>query len=157
MDVNFLERGYVEFKGANLIFKNFSGRGDKFNREGDRNFYIRINDPETADALIDAGWNVNIKKPGDGDDVEAYMKLKVKIKFNHRGPSIYLESGSRVNQLDEDTVGCLDQIDILTVDLVIRPYDWETPAGLSGRTAYLQSMAVVQELDHYAERYADRL
>ena len=156
MEVKFLERGYVEFKGANLIFKNFSGRGDKFNREGDRKFAIRIHDPETADALIEAGWNVKIKSPREeGED--AFMNLPVKLKFNSRGPSIYLESGSRVNQLDEETVGCLDQIDILTVDLVIRPYDWETPAGLSGRTAYLQSMAVVQELDHYAERYADRL
>ena len=156
MDVNFLERGYVEFKGATLIFKNFSGRGDKFNREGDRNFAIRINDPETADALIEAGWNVKIKPPRN-DDEGAFMNLPVKVKFNSRGPAIYLESGSRVNQLDEEIVGCLDQIDINTVDLVIRPYDWETPAGLTGRTAYLQSMAVVQELDHYAERYAGRL
>ena len=72
MDVNFLERGYVEFKGANLIFKNFSGRGDKFNREGDRNFAIRIHDPETVDALIEAGQNVKIKSPRvDGEEGQA--------------------------------------------------------------------------------------
>ena len=41
----------------------------------------------------------------------------------------------------------------------IRPYDWViqegTPNEKSGRTAYLQSMRVVQEIDRFAERYAE--
>ena len=42
-----------------------------------------------------------------------------------------------------------DVIDILSVDLDIRPYDWEVN-GRTGRTAYLQSMKVVQDIDRFA-------
>ena len=61
--------------------------------------------------------------------------------------------------MTEDVVGCLDTIDISSVDMDIRPYDWVlqegTPNEKSGRTAYLQSMLVVQEIDRFAEQYAE--
>ena len=82
------------------------------------------------------------------------MFLPVKVKFNDRGPRVYLITGNRKNELDEDSIGCLDDIDILTVGLDIRPYDWEVN-GKEGRTAYLQSIAVVQQLDRFAERYSE--
>ena len=41
----------------------------------------------------------------------------------------------------------------------IRPYDWViqegTPNEKSGRTAYLQSMRVIQETDRFAEEFED--
>lgn len=110
------------------------------------------------DALAALGWNVKIKPPRDEDD-DPFMYLPVKVKFNDRGPTIYLETGSAHNKLKEETVGCLDKIDIISVDMDIRPYDWViqegTPNEKSGRTAYLQSMRVVQEIDRFAEQYAE--
>lgn len=109
------------------------------------------------DALTALGWNVKIKPPRDEDD-DPFMYLPVKLKFNDRGPIIYLQTGNAVNKLKEETVGSLDKIDIVSVDMDIRPYDWVlqegTPNEKSGRTAYLQSMNVVQEIDRFAERYA---
>ena len=35
-----------------------------------------------------------------------------------------------------------------------QPYDWEVN-GKTGRTAYLQAMAVTQEIDRFAERMAE--
>lgn len=150
MKVNVGPRGILQIDDAKIIFRNFTGRGDKFNREGDRNFCLVIDDQEIAEMLIDQGWNVKIKPPRDEDE-DPFMFMKVKVSFGgQRQPNIYLVSGNSKNRLDEDTVDCLDNIDIAGVDLDIRPYDWEFN-GKSGRTAYLQSIHVVQELDRFAD------
>ena len=65
-----------------------------------------------------------------------------------------MRTGDRVNRLDEETISVLDDIDIRSVDLDIRPYDWDVN-GKSGRTAYLQSIEIIQEIDRFAARYAE--
>lgn len=82
------------------------------------------------------------------------MYLPVKIKFNDRGPNVYLVTGERRNKLDKEAIGCIDDIDISSVSLDIRPYDWEVN-GKVGRTAYLQAMQVIQEIDRFAARFAE--
>ena len=151
MNVCFAPKDILQIDDARIIFKNFEGRGDKFNREGDRNFSLLIEDPDTADALAERGWNVKIK-PGRDEDEEPFMRLPVKVKFTEYGPNVYLRTGGRVNKLDEESIGCLDNIDIASVSMDIRPYDWEVN-GRTGRTAYLQSMEVVQRIDRFAARY----
>ena len=143
----------IIIEDAKIIFRNFSGEGSKFNREGDRNFSVLIDDQDIADALIEQGWNVKIKPARDEDDIP-FMHLPVKIKFNDRGPRVYLKSGSAKVRLDEESIGCVDNVDIISVDLDIRPYDWVvqegTPDERRGRSAYLQSMCVTQEVDRFA-------
>ena len=153
MNVTFAPRGILQIDDARIIYRNFSGVGSKFNREGDRNFAIYIPDEDMANELKERGWNVKIKPPReDGDD--PFMFLPVKIKFNDRGPSVYLVTGNKKTPLNENTVSCLDDIDILSVDLDIRPYDWEVN-DKTGRTAYLQSIWVTQEVDRFASRMLD--
>lgn len=153
MNLVFAPKGILQIDDARIIFKNFEGRGDKFNREGDRNFSLLIEDPNTADALIAEGWNVKIK-PGRDEDEGDFMRLPVKIKFTDYGPKVYLVSGGRRVELDEESISCLDNIDIESVDMDLRPYDWDVN-GRTGRTAYLQSMQVVQRIDRFAARYAN--
>lgn len=151
MNIIFAPRGILQIDDARIIHRNFAGVGSKFNREGDRNFSLVIEDQDIADKLIEEGWNVKIKEPREEGDVP-FMFLPVKVKFNDRGPSVYLKSGpTNCVRLDEDTIDCLDNVDILSVDLDIRPYDWEVN-GKVGRTAYLQSIYVTQEVDRFAER-----
>lgn len=152
MNLTFAPRGILQIDDARIIFRNFSGAPSKFNREGDRNFAVVISEEETANALVAEGWNVKIKPPVE-DGESPRMNLPVKIKFNDRGPVIYLKTGNATVKLDEDSVSCLDNIDILSVDLDIRPYDWEVN-GKQGRTAYLQSMCVTQDVDRFAARFA---
>ena len=153
MNVVFAPRGILQIDDARIIYRNFSGVGSKFNREGDRNFAVYIPDEDIANELKERGWNVKIKPPReDGDD--PFMFLPVKIKFNDRGPSVYLVTGNKKTPLNENTVSCLDDIDILSVDLDIRPYDWEVN-DKTGRTAYLQSIWVTQEVDRFASRMMD--
>ena len=153
MKLTFAPKGILQIDDARIIYRNFSGAPSKFNREGDRNFAVVIDDEDICDALVNDGWNVKIKPPREeGDD--PFMFLPVKIKFNDRGPRVYLKTGRNVNKLDEETVSILDNVDILSVDLDVRPYDWEVN-GKEGRTAYLQSMQVEQEIDRFAERFAE--
>jgi hypothetical protein len=182
MKINFVEpnrafpNGYLEINDARIIWKNFMGRGDRFNREGDRNFHLVIPDQESCELLqsdrnqFGDSWNVKIKPPREEGDIP-FMHMLVKVKFNGRGPSVYLvpcskeeyvarlKNGTAPNKvpLNEDTVSCLDDIDILSVDLDVRPYDDKLPNGTSFRTAYLSGMCVYQRVDRFAsdDRYME--
>ena len=157
MKINFAARGVVQIDEARIIYRNFAGAPSKFNREGDRNFAVVIDDQDIAEALTEKGWNVKIKPPREEGD-EPFMFLPVKVKFNERGPRVYLQNslgGRNRVTLDEDTVGILDNVDIINVDLDIRPYDWDVQ-GKTGRTAYLQSICVTQEVDRFLDRYAEQ-
>lgn len=153
MRICYAPRDILQIDDARIIYRNFAGRGDKYNREGDRNFAVVIPDEEMANELTDRGWNVKIKPPREDGD-EPFMFLPVKVKFNDRGPTVYLKTGSVQNRLDEESVGLLDNIDIISVDLDIRPYDWVIQAGTlnekSGRSAYLQNIRVIQDVDRFA-------
>ena len=148
MNVTFEKRGVLMIDDARIVYRNFSGAGSRYNREGDRNFAVVIPDQEIADALIKNGWNVKIKPPREEGD-SPFMYMPVKVKFNDRGPNVYLVTGKRMNRLDEESVSCLDDVDIQSVDMDIRPYDWEVN-GRSGRSAYLQSIKVTQRIDRFA-------
>ena len=150
MEITFAPRGILQIDNARIVYRNFSGEPGKFNREGDRNFTLVIPDEELAARLVNDGWNVKMKPARDDGDVP-FMTLLIKVKFNDRGPNVYLKTGNRKIRLDEDSIDCLDRVDILSVDLDIRPYDWEVN-GKCGRTAYLQSICVTQDItDRFAE------
>ena len=148
MRITYAPRDILQIDDARIIYRNFAGRGDKYNREGDRNFAVVIPDEEMADELTNLGWNVKIKPPREDGDTP-FMFLPVKVKFNDRGPNVYLKTGNVQNKLDEESVGLLDNIDIIGVDLDIRPFDWDVN-GKQGRTAYLQSIRVIQDVDRFA-------
>lgn len=148
MRITYAPRDILQIDDARIIYRNFAGRGDKYNREGDRNFAVVIPEEEMAAQLTDLGWNVKIKPAREEGDMP-FMFLPVKVKFNGRGPNVYLQTGRNKNRLDEESVGILDDIDIVSVNLDIRPYDWDVN-GKSGRTAYLQAIEVIQDVDRFA-------
>ena len=153
MRLTFAPKEILQIDDARIIYRNFAGVGGKYNREGDRNFAVVIPDEELADKLVEKGWNVKIKPARDEGDIP-FMYLPVKVKFNDRGPAVYLQTGNKRNKLDEASIDCLDNVDIMSVDLDIRPYDWVVN-GKEGRTAYLQSIKVVQEIDRFAAQFVE--
>lgn len=184
MQISFGPRGMLQIDDARLTHKNFKGEGSKFNREGDRNFSLIIDDAiihikdieefgipceqeiderigedyrwVTAENLYDLlrrlDWNIKRKESREEGE-KPFMYLPVKIKFNDRGPSAYFMSGNKSNKLTEETIAILDDVYMSEVNVDIRPYDWEVQ-GKTGRTAYLHSIEVTQEiLDRFAERH----
>lgn len=152
MKINITRTGILEIEDARIVYRNFSGAKSQYNREGLKGFSVVIPNQEICDQLVEAGWNVKIKPPRDEDD-SPFMHLPVKVRFNGRGPAAYLVSGSNVTRLNEDTIGMIDDIDIASVDMDLRPYDWEVN-GSTGRTAYLQAINVRQNIDRFGARYA---
>jgi hypothetical protein len=81
--------------------------------------------------------------------------MKVKVKFTQYGPTVWLKSGDKDPvRLTEETIDCLDHIDIAYCDMDIRAFDGEAQ-GKPFRAAYLDKIYVVQEVDRFAKRFAE--
>ena len=140
-------------------FRNFEGRGSKYNQEGNRNFNIAISDEEYAQRLIDEGWNVRLLKPRDEDESPRY-KLNVTVSFRElRGlppTRVFLYSGRKKTLLDAESINVLDYAEYRTADLTIRPRLWtDEKTGERRIKAYLQEMHVTIEEDPWRSKYAD--
>ena len=125
-------------EGAKLIFKNFAGEESKFNRRGNRNFCVVL-EQEDAMNLMDAGWN--IKELNTREDEEPLYYLQTSVSFDNIPPKVVLISGRTKTMLDDTTIDTLDYAEIANVDLIIRPYHWEVN-GKTGIKAYLKTMYV---------------
>jgi hypothetical protein len=145
----------VLMEGVKIIFRNFSGKEGQYNREGDRNFAVLLDD-EVAEAMASDGWNVKWLKPREDDEDEKEQAyLSVSLNFSKgRPPRVVMVTSRGRTVLGENEVELLDWADITNVDLIIRPYEW-TVSGKSGVKAYLQSIYVTIEEDPLERKYSD--
>lgn len=148
-------RNTVLIEDAKLIFKNFSGKEGQYNREGNPEFSVLL-DEEIAATLAEDGWNVKWLKPREGEEEpetpQAY--LPVAIGYKVRPPRIVLITSRGRENLDKDQLEMLDWAEIINVDMIVNPSPWEVN-GKTGIKAYLQSMYVTIEEDPLERKYAE--
>ena len=142
----------LKLEDCRIIFKNFSGRADKYNREGDRNFHVIIDDHELAKKLNEDGWNIKqFNATDDGEEPDYHMPIKV--VFGQYPPKIFMIAGTSRTTITEETVGMLDYAEITNVDLIINPYQWNIN-GNTGITAYCKEMWVTIATSEFEDKYA---
>ena len=148
------EKPTVLMEGVRVIFRNFSGKEGQYNREGDRNFAVLLDEP-TAQAMAEDKWNVKWLRPREEDEddtPQAY--LPVSIRFDVFPPRVVLVTSRGRTNLDDSSVEMLDWANIINVDLIVRAHPWEVN-NKTGLKAYVQSMYVTIEEDALELKYSE--
>lgn len=146
----------LNFENCRIVCRNFAGVQTDFNKAGDRNFGVLIDD-EMVPRLQEEGWKIKFFKARPDDPTQHQQAwLKVNVKFGKVPPIANLISSRGRTRLDANTIGQLDFCRIKNVDLVVRPYCYPAsniaPAGIS---AYLKAIYVTIDEDNFAAKYAD--
>lgn len=145
-------RDTLLIEDATIIFRNFAGREGKYNREGDRNFCVLLED-DVAKQLEADDWNVKfLRAREEGEADQPY--IQVSVSYRKIPPRIAMVTYRGKTILEEDLVEILDLVEIARVDVNINPYEWSV-SGSSGKKAYLKTLYLTVHEDPLDLRYAD--
>lgn len=147
-----LAENTVTIENARIVFRNFKGAEGLYNREGDRNFAVLLDEKTAHDMALD-GWNIKTLKAREEDDADRPY-LQVSVNFKGRPPRVVLINSTGRHDLGEDEIEVLDWVDIRQVDLIVRPYAWAV-ADKTGIKAYLKSIYITIDEDELEQKYSD--
>jgi hypothetical protein len=146
----------VMMEGVRIIFRNFEGKEGPYNKAGERNFAVLLDD-KIAEALAEDGWNVKWLKPREDELEEGETEqpyLPVSLRYDVFPPHVVLVTSRNRTTLEESQVEMLDYSDITNVDLIVRPHNWDVN-GKTGIKAYVKTMFVTIEEDALVRKYAE--
>jgi hypothetical protein len=151
----------VQLDNVRVVFKNFTGREEAYNAEGQRNFHVVLPE-ETAEKMIADGWNVKKKDPREEGE-KPFYHMKVKVSFKVKPPRVTMvtkkwnpeleQQTAMRTLLTEDLLMLLDHAEFDRVDMILNASRWEI-RGEKGVTAYLKTGFFFIHQDPLEERYA---
>lgn len=153
-----LPNGDIKVENAVILWPNFSGKPTEMNSAGGKRTFCLMLNEELADRLREEGWNIKDRPPRDPDDYP-FIFTEIVVNMDSRfPPEVWLRTEFRgrpsMIQLNEETIGQLDDIQIVGADLVIHPY-------VHGRGAYkckgyARYVNVKQAVTNYfGDKYSD--
>lgn len=156
---------HIIFRRCHPVFQtNFAGRVDPWGNPK-RNFCVRLDDSSVVQKLMDDGWRVNSYTNRETDEVEFYY-LRVNVSFNNPTgdpardkdfiPVIKQVTESGVETiLDEQTVGLLDDQEILWMNVDIRPFNsYNDRTDTESVVAYLSRLVVKVKDDLFDDDFS---
>lgn len=141
----------VEIEDDDILavrFRNLSGNPDPYSKKNDRNFTVVLKD-ERAIELERQGFNIRWREFPDGNKEAT---LRVFARYDSFPPKIYKVTKDNMTLLNEETVGSIDNDEIIHLDLVLSPYHWEVN-GNKGVKAYVKSAYFAIAEDKFSSRY----
>lgn len=151
-----------EFFNVKLTYADFDGSVSRYNKYGGKKINIRIFDEDEANELYHEGWPIrSYTRPSDGEvihyiqaKIEYYPEGDKKAQYN---PDIILITNNKKVVLHEDTLKCLNNVDIDNIDVVLTTstYKNERDDGTFYYSAFVKNMAVTGHRSRFEEKYAD--
>ena len=149
-------------ENAHIIFSNFEGKEKQFNKEGDRNFAILLDDLDLVENLREDGWNVKKLKPRseeEEDNPRYQLPVAVTYPKNYENlwPVVKVANPAtkKISKLGQDEIKMLDWIDYTDAVVIIRPRKWTDDSGVMRVKAFLKEIAVTLVNNPIDEKYAD--
>lgn len=137
----------LEVRNAVLIWTNFQGKANRFGNTA-KNFNLVINEDAKKDLESDPSKSFNIHSiGGEGTDDPVMYFINVKVNMDSMYPpvvTLYTDyKGVKSHSaLDNETIECLDRINIQSADCIINLYESKMhPGKVSG---YLRKLNVIQ-------------
>lgn len=139
-------------EGAQIFYKNFSGRPTEYNREGDKNFCVYIDNEELANEMINDGWNI---RNTNSEEPRYYTAVKINYDNEYYVPEVYkINSRNKKELLKKDTIACLDSADIANIDILISASTNSTTCKYALK-GYVKEMYVTINESRLAQKYAE--
>lgn len=153
-----LENGRIAVDGARIVFRNFKGEASQYNRAGDRNFALVIDNSEFAQRLSDEGWNIKVRPPREeGGEPFIYLPVTVSYKVPRLAPKVFLIRPRKGTlEVGEGNIADFDDLEFSDIKLVVNPRHWVDDKTHEERIkAYLIEM-VARKADslHFYEELA---
>lgn len=149
-------------ENARIIFSNFEGKEKTFNKEGNRNFAVVIDDLDMVEELREDGWLLKPLKPRNEEE-EDHPRFQLPVAINYPKdyeslwPTVLVANPTtkKITKLGQDEIKMLDWIDYTDATVVIRPRRWTDDSGKMRIKAFLKEIAVTLVSNPIEEKYSD--
>lgn len=146
----------IKLSEVKILYPNFSGKPTKFRKSSGIRDFVAIVPDDVAIELEQMGLNIKyVTKPDDSEFIP-YYTLSIAVSYNAEydiRPRVFMVTDRKLS-LDEDTIDILDDVEIVSADIVINQSAWSVN-GNKGVKAYLDKIYVVVVEDEFDKKYRD--